>query len=88
MIINLDMKNMETGNFISICLENNLFTPLIYICNRVDDDFITPLNKIFSHTFVKKIIKVIEDLNEKKDLGYKCLWYIRMCFKGVMFPND
>jgi hypothetical protein len=40
---------METANFISICLENNLFTALIYICNRVDDDFITPLNKIFSH---------------------------------------
>jgi len=34
---------------ISICLEHNLFTPLIYICNRADDDFITPLNKMFNH---------------------------------------
>lgn len=52
MIINLDMKNVETGTFISICLENNLFTPLIYICNRADNDFITPLNKMFTYTFV------------------------------------
>jgi len=30
------------------CNQWNLFTPLIYICTRVDDDFITPLNKMFS----------------------------------------
>jgi hypothetical protein len=40
---------MDTGMMISICLDYYLFTPLIYICNRADNDFITPLNKLVAH---------------------------------------
>ena len=47
LIQNLDLKHIDPGNMIQLCLEFNLFTPLIYISTRVNDDFITPLNKMF-----------------------------------------
>ncbi len=47
LIQNLELREMEPGNMIQLCLEFNLFTPLIYISTRVNDDFITPLNKMF-----------------------------------------
>ena len=48
MIINLELEYVDTGNLIQLCLENELFTALIYICTRSNNDFITPLNKMFS----------------------------------------
>jgi hypothetical protein len=47
LIINLDLKSIDLGFSISLCLDYNLFAPLIYICTRKDNDFITPLNKMY-----------------------------------------
>lgn len=34
---------IEKSIIFSICLENDLYTPLIAVCPRIDNDFITPL---------------------------------------------
>ena len=84
LIINLDINSMDTGFIISLCLEQNLFTALIYICNRSDDDFITPLVKMFA------VFKGKYDINDPsaQEHGYKCLWYIKMTLNGIMFPEE
>lgn len=48
MVINLDTSLIDTFVVISICIEHKLYTPLIYISTRVDNDFITPLVKMFA----------------------------------------
>jgi hypothetical protein len=48
LIINLDTTALDPGQIISICIEYNLFTPLIYISPRVDDDYFTPIAKMFA----------------------------------------
>lgn len=84
LIINLDISSMDTGFIISLCLEHHLFAALIYICNRSDDDFITPLVKMFA------VFKGNFDSNNSTAQidGYKCLWYIKMTINGVMFPEE
>lgn len=84
LIINLDINFMDTGFIISLCLEHSLFAALIYICNRTDDDFITPLVKMFA------VFKGKLENNDPSSLdnGYKCLWYIKMTLNGVMFPEE
>lgn len=84
LIINLDINYMDTGFIISLCLEHSLFAALIYICNRTDDDFITPLVKMFA------VFKGRLEKNDTASLdnGYKCLWYIKKTLNGVMFPEE
>ena len=84
LIINLDINSMDTGFIISLCLEHNLFAALIYICNRSDDDFITPLVKMFA------VFRGRHEMNDSsaQENGYKCLWYIKMTLNGTMFPEE
>ena len=42
------MEWIDAGFAMSLCLEHGLYTPLIYLCTRNDNDFITPLFKMFS----------------------------------------
>ena len=84
LILNIDLSQIDTGYLVPICLDYHLYTPLIYICNRADDDFITPLNKLFAH------IKLSEEREEatKPHLVLKLFWYIQLCLKGTMFPEE
>ena len=47
MVINLDPNLIDTFSVIGICIEHKLYTPLIYISTRIDNDFITPIVKMF-----------------------------------------
>ena len=47
LIINLNITKMNSGLIISHCAENDLFTALIYVCNRSNWDFLTPLIQMF-----------------------------------------
>lgn len=84
LIINLDINSMDTGFIISLCLEHHLFAALIYICNRSDDDFITPLVKMFA---VFRGNLEVNGPSAQED-GYKCLWYVKMTINGIMFPEE
>ena len=86
LIVNLDIKSMDPGYIISLCLEYNLYTALIYICTRSsDNDFITPLVKMFA-VYREKTEKNLPEEAQKN--GYKCLWYIKITLNGELFPDD
>lgn len=122
------MVVLAVSQIIQLCIEFNLYTPLIYISPRVDDDFITPIVKMFAtYKSLKeeyerqKNVKTFESVDSSNLLeqyqsnyilqflqdqqiaipeeaeevvkeielqGYRCLWYIHMCFEGELFPND
>lgn len=58
LIINLDISQLDAGyviitttplpKVIQLCVEFNLLIPLLYICPRVDEDYITPIVKMFA----------------------------------------
>jgi len=47
MIVNLDLSSINLGETIIKCLQYQLFTPLIYINTRKDNDFVAPLYKMY-----------------------------------------
>jgi hypothetical protein len=59
LVISLDLSTVDivSSPFVSaikgfvyeLCLDKRIYLPLIYACPRLQDDFITPLNKFFSH---------------------------------------
>lgn len=83
LIINLDIELLDPEFIISLCLEFYLCKALIYICNRLDNDFITPLVKMFM-MYKEKL-----ERNEKnaKEFGFNCLWYIKISLQGIIFPK-
>ena len=84
LIINLDIETLDAEFIISLCLDFHLYKALIYICNRLDNDFITPLVKMFM-IYKEKLEKHEKDA---KEFGYNCLWYIKISLQGIIFPND
>ncbi|KAM3137313.1 hypothetical protein pb186bvf_010493 [Paramecium bursaria] len=117
LIINLDIKQLDSIYIQQLCIEYNLFTPLIYISPRVDDDYKTPLFKMFAvySQLVREskgykpstqidseshMMKYFTDLQidipknlyqisrEIKIQGYRCIWYMHMCFTQELFPNQ
>lgn len=84
LIINLNIETLDQEFIISLCLEFYLCKALIYICNRLDNDFITPLVKIFM-MYKEKLEK---NENDAKHYGYNCLWYIKICLQGISFPKE
>lgn len=49
LILSLDLNKIDNFQIIAICMEFQLFKPLIYICTIYNNDFLTPLVKIASH---------------------------------------
>ncbi len=66
-----------------LCLEHKLYAPLIYlsICGE-DKDFITPIVKMFAEYRQRM------DAPEGNKLGLTCLWYLRMCVRGILFRPE
>jgi hypothetical protein len=76
---------IDTGLVIGICIEYRLYTPLIYISTRTDQDFITPIVKMFSE-YKQKL--QTEGFEATRKEGYKCLWYLRFSLQGRLFPDE
>ncbi|CAD8124825.1 unnamed protein product [Paramecium sonneborni] len=74
LVINLDLNSIDIGYTYDVCLSKEIYTPLLYICPRKEEDFITPLNKMFE--------------KHKQELYEKCLWFIEITQKQILFPND
>ena len=58
-------------------MQLNIYTPLIFVCPRIDNDFITPLQKMFQKYLTEKLDNML----------LKCLWFIKMTFNRILFPN-
>lgn len=48
LIINLNLKTINTEPIIAFCLTHTLFKALVYACNLGNNDFLTPFVKFFS----------------------------------------
>ncbi|CAK64560.1 unnamed protein product (macronuclear) [Paramecium tetraurelia] len=74
LVINLDLNSIDIGYTYDVCLSKEIYTPLLYICPRKEEDFLTPLNKMYE--------------KHKQELYEKCLWFIEITQKQILFPND
>lgn len=84
LIINLDISSIDVGLTISLCMEHELLTGLLYVCTHIENpDYLTPLTKMYGIYQAK----VREDTPDVKNAGHKCLWYIRLVFQGRKFPK-
>ena len=67
LIVSLDLKKIDSFPLVNLCLELHFFKALIYICTIYDQDFMTPLIKIFNlYILTKKT-----DESEAKDYGLR-----------------
>jgi hypothetical protein len=66
LILSLDLNKVDNFQIIAICMEFQLFKPLIYICTIYNNDFLTPLVKIASHYFSLKMNGNIEASNKNQ----------------------
>ena len=65
LILSLDLNKIDNFQIIAICMEFQLFKPLIYICTIYNNDFLTPLVKITSHYLSVKSNVNIDDSTKK-----------------------
>ena len=75
--MSLDISMIGNENIQQLCMNYDLFSPLIYICNHVDQDYVTPLIKMIAY----------HQVNHQSVILNKNLWYIRMIFRGFTVPN-
>ena len=86
LIINIDLESIDIGFLITLCIENQLYVPLMYICTRSDPpDFMTPLVKMFSE--YKYRLEGKSSNSNSNEMGMKCLWFIDLTLRGKMFPD-
>ena len=85
LIVNLDITSMDSGFIKSLCLEYNLYTGLVYICTRSDNDYITPLTKMAAVCYDNRQQGKMEEALKH---GYKFLWFIKITLNGTLFPDD
>lgn len=83
LLTSMDIKQLEFGFVISMCVELALYTPLIYVCTHLQNDFIAPLNKLFEEY---RNIKDTHNEQAKRYI-YKCMWFIQITFQGKMYPD-
>ncbi|CAD8120924.1 unnamed protein product [Paramecium sonneborni] len=78
LILSLDPKFLDMTTIFQICQENDLYTPLMVVCPRIDHDYITPLQKMYSN-FLK---------TSDQNMLLKSLWFIKLTFQQIIFPNE
>ncbi|CAK65593.1 unnamed protein product (macronuclear) [Paramecium tetraurelia] len=78
LILSLDPKGFDMTTIFQICQENDLYTPLMVVCPRIDHDYITPLQKMYSN-FLK---------TKNQIMLLKSLWFIQLTFQQILFPNE
>ena len=87
LMINLEMHDLDLDFAISLCMDYNLLTALLYLCSHKSGaegpDFMTPIARALS--LYQKSIE--EDHAENQEYGIKFLWFVNMTIKGRMFPH-
>ena len=84
-LLSLCLTNQNLIQAKEICISHKLYSALIYISTIEDipDNFIEPLIYLSTE---RKIRKANND-QEVNYLGYKLMWYIDLCFKGLKYPH-
>uniref|UniRef100_A0A1A8B6L6 Vacuolar protein sorting 8 homolog n=1 Tax=Nothobranchius furzeri TaxID=105023 RepID=A0A1A8B6L6_NOTFU len=84
-IVHLDVTNLDIQQVIQICWNNQLYDAVIYIYNRGMNDYITPMEKLFS--VISPRVKQGRSLtDEDVVMGNKLLVYLSCCLAGRAYP--
>ena len=87
LIVNLSLDDIDIDYVITLCMEYNLLTALMYLCSHREgaegSDFLTPIARSLS-TYQRS---VEEKKSDSQELGYRFLWFVEMTLKGKMFPD-
>ncbi|OMJ88999.1 hypothetical protein SteCoe_8914 [Stentor coeruleus] len=82
-ILHIEPLKLDSKLLTPICDKYDLINAFIYINTQSTlQSFVNPLKKIF------KLISKSKDEGKKKYFAYNLLWYIKMCFNGLVFPKD
>ena len=96
----VDLGECDVGHIGELCKIHKLYSAFIYIKTIRDDtdwEYIEPL-MVMNAEFLKRTSQQVELSDLLKDkynstleqsklyLGYKILWYVKLCFKGRRFP--
>uniref|UniRef100_H2MIR9 VPS8 subunit of CORVET complex n=1 Tax=Oryzias latipes TaxID=8090 RepID=H2MIR9_ORYLA len=84
-IVHLDVTSLDIQQVVQVCWTNRLYDAVIYIYNRGMNDFITPMEKLF--TAIGPAVKGGRSLtDEDVVMGNKLLVYISCCLAGRAYP--
>ncbi|XP_061693394.1 vacuolar protein sorting-associated protein 8 homolog isoform X4 [Syngnathoides biaculeatus] len=84
-IVHLDVTSLDIQQVVQVCWENQLYDAMIYVYNSGMNDYITPMEKLFS--VIGPPLREGKSLTtEEVVMGNKLLVYISCCLAGRAYP--
>lgn len=84
-IVHLDVTSLDIQQVVTVCWDNKLYDAMIYVFNSGMNDYITPLEKLFS--VIGPPLREGRSLtDEEVIMGNKVLVYISCCLAGRAYP--
>ncbi|XP_007575590.1 vacuolar protein sorting-associated protein 8 homolog isoform X6 [Poecilia formosa] len=84
-IVHLDVTSLDIQQVVQVCWNNQLYDAVIYIFNRGMNDYITPMEKLFS--VIGPRVREGQSLTgDDVVMGNKLLVYISCCLAGRAYP--
>lgn len=84
-IVHLDVTSLDIQQVVNVCWENKLYDAMIYVFNSGMNNYITPLEKLFS--MIGPPLREGRSLtDEEVVMGNKVLVYISCCLAGRAYP--
>ena len=83
-ILHMDVTCLDLNQVVDLCRTNQLYSALIYVCNKGMYDYGTPLECILNTVLVSDTTL---SQAEKQKIGLKLLLYIKYSLTGRVFPQ-
>ncbi|XP_055018746.1 vacuolar protein sorting-associated protein 8 homolog [Boleophthalmus pectinirostris] len=84
-IVHLDVTSLDIQQVVNVCWDNKLYDAMMYVFNSGMNDYITPLEKLFS--VIGPPLREGRSLtDEEVIMGNKVLVYISCCLAGRAYP--
>ncbi|XP_047207284.1 vacuolar protein sorting-associated protein 8 homolog isoform X2 [Girardinichthys multiradiatus] len=84
-IVHLDVTSLDIQQVVQVCWSNQLYDAVIYIFNRGMNDYITPMEKLFS-VIGPRVREGRSLTGDDVVMGNKLLVYISCCLAGRAYP--
>ncbi|KAK7901808.1 hypothetical protein WMY93_018577 [Mugilogobius chulae] len=85
-IVHLDVTSLDIQQVVNVCWDNKLYDAMMYVFNSGMNDYITPLEKLFS--VISCPLREGRSLtDEEVIMGNKVLVYISCCLAGRAYPR-
>ncbi|CAL1577769.1 unnamed protein product [Knipowitschia caucasica] len=84
-IVHLDVTSLDIQQVVNVCWDNKLYDAMMYVFNSGMNEYITPLEKLFS--VIGPPLREGRSLtDEEVIMGNKVLVYISCCLAGRAYP--